>query len=67
MCLQFAHFVSDKLKKEGRGEYEIRVEAYASLNGREPERLVDPNVNLAKESRSLSHWPWIRPMTHSLP
>ena len=62
MCLQFAHFLADELKKEGYDEIEIRVKASASLNGREDQHLIDPETDLSKVPRNLHHADWILPL-----
>ncbi|MEZ0275856.1 MAG: HTTM domain-containing protein, partial [Roseimicrobium sp.] len=45
---------------------EVRVNAMVSLNGRESEPLIDPNVDLAKVQRSLAHSTWILPLKGEL-
>ena len=47
----------------------MRVEArvVVSLNGRKPALLLDQNVDLAAEPRTLKHAPWLLPMTEPLP
>ena len=35
------------LKTEGHPQIQIRADAFATLNGRPSQRLIDPNVNLA--------------------
>jgi hypothetical protein len=37
------------------------------LNGRKPQLLIDQNVDLAAEKRTLWHVPWILPLTEPLP
>jgi hypothetical protein len=37
-----------------------------SLNGREPQLLIDPNVDLAKEEVSLLPARWVVPLTTPL-
>ena len=59
---QFCRKVAALLAREGRSGIEIRVDAWGALNGRRPQRLVDPTVNLAGEPR---RWPpagWILPL-----
>ena len=43
-----------------------RVRVMASLNGRQRQLLIDPNVDLAKEEVSLLPAPWIVPLTTPL-
>lgn len=38
----------------------------ASLNGRDPQLLVDPTADLAKERRSMLPARWIMPLTEPL-
>ena len=68
MLLQYAHH----LGRQWRDEYdvpepEVRVEGWKSLNGREPEPLVDPDRDLMKVPRSLRNADWILPMAAPLP
>jgi len=59
MILQYAHHVADLLREEGYDQIEIRTNAVVSLNGREPQRLIDPNVNLAEQPISILPKSWI--------
>lgn len=57
--VQFAHYLSSI--NEGA---EVRVDTSVSLNGREPQPIVDPTVNLAAESETWwGHAPWIVQLT----
>jgi hypothetical protein len=62
MILQFAHIVADDLRSRGVLDPEIRVDAFASLNGRRHAGLVDPAVDLAREIDGLSPKRWILPL-----
>ncbi len=65
MLVQFAHFLAEE---EGRGSavpLEVRAEAWATLNGRAAQLLVDPTVDLAKETDSFAPKPWILPLQDS--
>lgn len=66
MILQFAHYVAEKFRKDGFESTEVRVQSYASLNGRPPQVMIDPEVDLAAQPRNL--WPkrWIMPLEHPL-
>ncbi|MDC0722248.1 HTTM domain-containing protein [Nannocystis bainbridge] len=61
MILQLAHYLGEQLRAEGIPDVEIRALAPVSLNGREPEFLIDPEVDLMKVERSLLPATWIRP------
>jgi len=58
MILQFAHYLRDRMAKEGK-EVKVRARARVSLNGRAPQFLIDPTVDLAAVPRDLWPAPWI--------
>jgi vitamin K-dependent gamma-carboxylase len=62
MVLQFCQLSADALRRDGLEPLEIRAIVPVSLNGREPQLLIDPDVNLLREKRSL--WPqkWVMPL-----
>ena len=66
MVLQFSRYLARQLKLSPADQVEIRASMLVSLNGRKPQALIDPNINLAAESRSLWHKPWILPLTEPL-
>ena len=55
MILQYAHHLARELRAGGHPNIEVRARVRTSLNGRLPQLLVDPDVNLAAQRRSL--WP----------
>ncbi|TWU08915.1 Vitamin K-dependent gamma-carboxylase [Symmachiella macrocystis] len=55
MILDFVHFLHGELLKQGNEEIEIRVLALAALNGRKPQPLVAPTIDLAQVPRTLFH------------
>jgi hypothetical protein len=66
MLLQFSHFLADELRRQGEGDVEIRAVALVSLNGRKPQLIVDPRLNLAAQARSWRSQPWILPLREPL-
>lgn len=62
MILQFAQHVSKVLSAHPDKNIEVYADVLASLNGREYQRMIDPEVNLATEKRSLRHAEWILPL-----
>jgi vitamin K-dependent gamma-carboxylase len=62
LIVHFSHLVSDYLKEQGHAGIEIRAKVLASLNGRKPQLLIDPTVDLAQEPRCLGSQPWIVPL-----
>jgi hypothetical protein len=67
MIQQFSHYLAAELRKRGHDPIEIRVRAMATLNGRSPQLLIDPTVNLAAQPRTLRHARWILPLSEGLP
>lgn len=66
MILLFAHHLAEQKRREGYENVEVRAKVTSSLNGRKPQVLIDPTVDLAKESRSLLPARWIVPLTTPL-
>lgn len=58
--LQFAHVLRDHYAARGR-DVEVRANAHASLNYRRRQRLIDPDVDLARVRSSFRHYTWILP------
>ena len=62
MIVQFARYLDRRLKAEGKTGWEIRVTAYAIVNYGPPGLIIDPRVDLARQSYSeFRHQSWIRP------
>jgi vitamin K-dependent gamma-carboxylase len=64
MIVQFAEHVKEEAGDLGLGDVEVRAEVFASLNDREMQRLIDPEVDLAETERQglLGHADWIVPL-----
>ena len=62
MIHQFVYYLGDRLRGEGKSLVSIRVDASVSLNGRRWQHLVNPEINLLQEQRTI--WPasWIVPL-----
>jgi hypothetical protein len=67
MILQFAHHVAADLYRQGYEQIEVRAQVKVSLNGRPYQDLIDSNINLAAEPRSILPARWILPLTEPLP
>ena len=59
--LQLAHLIADDYRARGIVDPEVRVDAFASLNGKPRQRLIDPSVDLARETDGLGPKAWILP------
>lgn len=66
MILKFSHYIAGQYEENGTPNVQVRAKVMASLNGREPQLLVDPKVNLARERNSFLHANWILPLTQPL-
>jgi vitamin K-dependent gamma-carboxylase-like protein len=66
LVLLFGHHLAEQKRREGYENVEVRARVMVSLNGREPQLLVDPDVDLAKEEVSLLPARWIVPLTTPL-
>jgi hypothetical protein len=66
MVLQFAHHLADVYRKQGYPRIQVRARVDASLNGRRPQALIDPDVDLAAEPRNLLPARWIVPLREPL-
>jgi hypothetical protein len=67
MVLQYAKFLAEEKRKEGHKRVEVRAHINASLNGRPPQPLIKPDVDLAAEPRTLLPASWIAPLETPLP
>jgi hypothetical protein len=61
MMREFAHFLRRQFESQGK-DVEVRVLALCSLNGRKPQLLVDPTVDLSRQPRTWPHQPYIVPL-----
>jgi hypothetical protein len=65
--LQCAHYLAETMPRMGSKPLSVEARIFVSSNGRRPELFVDPNVNLAAESRSLLPPRWVLPTHEPLP
>ncbi len=66
MLIEFSHFLADEFRRTHQLEVEIHAQVLCSLNGRRPQLLVDPKVDLARQPRTFGHQPCIVPLTEPL-
>jgi vitamin K-dependent gamma-carboxylase len=63
----FAHHLAAQARQEGHRQIEVRTQVWASLNGRDSQRLIDPDTDLAAQPRTLfAPTPWILPLVEVL-
>ena len=67
LIVQFAKFIAAKFEKETGRRPAVHAFVLASLNGRKPQFMIDPNINLAEVELTLfGKWDWLLPLTEEL-
>ncbi len=66
MILSYAHHLAESWRRRGH-DVEVYAWSEVSLNGRRPQLLVDPRVDLATRRHSLLPADWILPLAEELP
>ncbi|MGQ0635227.1 MAG: HTTM domain-containing protein [Planctomycetaceae bacterium] len=66
MILHLAHFLADRCRRHSGRRAQVRALVLTSLNGRKPELLIEPTVDLAAEPRGFRRRDWVRPQTEPL-
>ena len=61
LILQLAHHIGEEYRQKGHDDVEVRVDAVASLNGRAPKAMIDPDVDLMKIDDGVARAEWILP------
>ncbi|MEL6613954.1 MAG: HTTM domain-containing protein, partial [Bacteroidota bacterium] len=56
---QYAQHVEQRFRAAGYANVEVRAEVYMSLNGRQSQPLVDPEVDLTRQPRAFGPKPWV--------
>ena len=64
--VEFAQFLGDYYTEKGMNNVEVYVDAFATLNGRKSERLINPKINLYGIKNSILHKEWINPYPHEI-
>ncbi len=63
LVLEFAHHLDAFYKDRGLKDVEVRVDSVVSLNGRRPQRAIDPDIDLTEVARPyVPPADWIRPL-----
>jgi len=65
--LQFAHYLASVIPRTGPNPLKVEARILVSINGRKPQLLLDPNVDLANEKRSFGRPRWLLPIREPLP
>ena len=67
MVLDLAHLLRDDYRRRTGCVPEVRALVLTCYNGRKPQLLIDPTVDLAQEPRGFHNRPWIQPQSEPLP
>ena len=59
MIHEYALEIAERFRRDGHRQVRVYAHAWAALNGRPSQRLIDPTVDLASQSRSLRAKAWI--------
>lgn len=59
LILQVARWIAADFEQRGRGPVAVHADARVSLNGRPQATLIDPDVDLARETDGLADKTWI--------
>ena len=62
MILQFSRFLAQEFGNGDRDAVEVRADVFVSLNGRTYQQLIDPTIDLSKQTQTLRPAPWILPL-----
>jgi vitamin K-dependent gamma-carboxylase len=63
MIHEYALHIAQRFRDQGAGSVRVHANAWAALNGRPSQRLIDPKVDLAAVPRSLLPQPFIVPLS----
>ncbi len=66
MIRQLAHWIGDDLRQATGRDFEVRALSLVSLNGRKPQLMIDPTVDLSIEPWTWTTPDWILPLSEPL-
>jgi vitamin K-dependent gamma-carboxylase len=66
MIMQFSHHLAREIPSTGDEPVEIRAEAWVSLNGRPPQLMIDPTVDLTTVNHGIRPKSWVLPLDPTL-
>ncbi|MFM9965203.1 MAG: HTTM domain-containing protein [Planctomycetaceae bacterium] len=66
MLVQFSQFLAEEIRRTEHREVAIHAHVFCSLNGRRPQLLVDPKIDLSRQTRGWGHQPWTIPLSEPL-
>ncbi|MBC7820864.1 MAG: HTTM domain-containing protein, partial [Planctomycetaceae bacterium] len=66
LLVQFSQFLAEEFRQTEHREVAIHAQVFCSLDGRRPQLLVDPKIDLGRQTRRLGPQPWIVPLSEPL-
>jgi hypothetical protein len=63
LALAAAHLVADEFAADGHAGVAVRADSWVSFNGRQRQRMIDPDVDLASLSRRAPAAAYVLPLT----
>ena len=66
MIHELAQCIGDDLRERGFADVRLHAISLVSMNGRKPQLLIDPKVDLLREEAGWSHPEWIVPLQEPL-
>ena len=67
MIVQFAKYLAERFPRFGPKPVRVEARVSVSIHGRKPQLLIDPNVDLAAEKRTLGRPRWLLEIHEPLP
>ncbi len=67
LIYEYAKRIKDRLARRGHPDCEVRVDAFASLNGRPTQRMIDPTVDITMLPPRWGYVSWVLPLEEPLP
>jgi vitamin K-dependent gamma-carboxylase len=67
MLVQFARYLAKVMPQAGPKPLKVEARVFASINGRKPQMMIDQNVDLAAEARTLGRPRWLLEIHEPLP
>jgi len=67
LLVQFAHYLGHVMPRSGFKPLRVEARVLVSINGRKPELIIDPNVDLADEPAPLGRPRWLKRIDTPLP
>ena len=67
LIVQLAKHIAADFERKGHGKVQVSVDAFVSLNGRKPQRFIDPDVDLNRVDEHAFAPRWILPEPNTAP